>query len=97
MLYQYYYIHFICIVGPFGTRLTPRLNRVHRGETAIFQCNAKQISRWSFQNNTLPKNSFVFNHSTLVIKKVSLKNAGIYYCFNNNGDIYDYGLLQVLG
>ena len=94
-----YYLHL-------GRRLLIPSSQIrYVGETAYFDCNALEDSKWFFQGGLLPNNVVITKYYNwfktpvhrLTIPKVNLINRGKYTCVIEEDFLEAEGVLHVIG
>ena len=60
--------------------MRPIFQEIKEGNDAEFTCLSSDMVSWLFNEGQLPRNAFIVNNSTLLIKKVKGNNQGVYMC-----------------
>ena len=71
-------------------RIHPQINKVNKGNTAIFNCRSREQVSWSYDSSH-PRTKFYrkFDRNRiLTIMNVQFIDAGIYRCYGNGTDIF---------
>jgi len=92
---------FYIFLGP-GNRIYPKINKVYKGNVAIFNCRSTDFVMWKLRDPDPPSRSSKKEFDKgriLVIKKVQLHHAGEVHCYGITGtdNFTAKAVLQVIG